>query len=149
MHNQKIESPAADAPTDRSVAWPENANGFVVPQKELEAFIGNQTLFQAQITAKRFIVIAEAARHIARGEQFDLNLRLIRLVAGEDNGEDYQQVMRAMLRAIDRGEEGIKAACLTAIHVMDFGFECMTSYGSESIYQEGLERLKQSTERFG
>ena len=147
MHNQKLESTAVDSLTDRSVAWPDNANGFVVSQKELEEFIGNQTLYQAQTTAKRFVIIAEAARRIARGEQFDLNLRLIRLVAGEDQSADYQYVIKAMLRAIDCGEEGIKAVSLTALHVMDFGFECMTSYGNEFIYKEGLERMNQSAER--
>ena len=159
MHN-KVEACAAekeslnsteyglpDGLTDRSVPWPENPGGFVVSQKELEDFIGNQTLYQAQATAKRFVVIAEAARHIATGEQVDLNLRLIRFVAGEDKSADGQQVMKALLRAIDRGEEGIKAVSLTALHVMDFGFGYMTSYGDDFIYEEGMNRMKQSAGR--
>lgn len=142
------EYPLVDGLTDRSVAWPENPGGFVTGQKELEDFIGNQTLRQAQATAKRLVIIAEAARrHIARGEEFEMNWRLIRFVANEDKSEGYQRLIGAMIRAIDQGEEGIKATTLTALHVMDFGFNYMTSYGDKFIYEEGLKRLKQSAER--
>lgn len=136
-----------DGLTDRSVAWPKNPGGFVIVQKELEDFIGNQTLRQAQATAKRLVIIAEAARCIARGEEYEMNWRLIRFVANEDKSEGCQRLMQAMIRAIDQGEEGVKAVSITALHVMDFGFENMTSYGNEFIYGEGLERLKQSVER--
>ena len=129
---------------DRQIAWPDNPRGFVVNQQQLEDFIGNLTLYQAQATAKRFVVVAEAARQIAKGQQLDLNFRLIRFIASEDKSEGYQQVMKLMLKAIDQGEEGITAVRSTAMHVMDFGFDYMTSYGYEFIYEEGLERIRQS-----
>lgn len=137
--------PLVDGCADRHVAWPENIDGFVVTQQELEDFIGNQTLRQAQATAKRFDVVAEAARRIAHGEEVEMNWKLIHFVASEDESADYQRVMRLMLRAIKQGEQGINAAGSTAMHVMDYGFEYMTSYGSELIYEEGLERMKRAT----
>ena len=139
--------PLVDGMADRSIPWPDNIDGFVVSQKELEDFMGNRSLRQAQATAKRFDVIASAAYRIGRGEEVDLNWKLIRFVASEDESADYQRVMRLMLRAIKQGEEGITAVRSTAMHVMDFGFEYMTSYGSELIYEEGLESLKRATER--
>ena len=129
---------------DRQIAWPDNPRGFVVSQQQLEDFIGNQTLYQAQATAKRFVAVAEAAGQIAKGQQVDLNFRLIHFIASEDTSEGYQQVMKLMLKAIDQGEEGITAVRSTAMHVMDFGFDYMTSYGYEFIYEEGLERIRQS-----
>ena len=54
--------------------------------------------------------------------------------------------MKAAVRALDQDEKGISADPLTAMRLLDFGFENMTSYGSELIYEEALERLKQSTE---
>ena len=134
----------SQAIADRRIPWPENPRGFVVSQQQLEDFIGNQTLYQAQATAKRFVVVAEAAGQIAKGQQVDLNFRLIRFIASEDTSEGYQQVMKLMLKAIDQGEEGITAVRSTAMHVMDFGFDYMTSYGYEFIYEEGLERIRQS-----
>ena len=136
-----------DGITDRRIPWPENASGFVVTKQQLEDFIGNQTLYQAQATAKRFVIVAEAARQIAVGEQLDLNWQLIRFVASEDKGEGYQRVIGAMIRAIDQGEKGVTAVRSTAMHVMDFGFDYMTSYGYEFIYEEGLERMRQSAGR--
>ena len=137
----------SQAIADRQIAWPDNPRGFVVSQQQLEDFIGNQTLYQAQATAKRFVAVAEAAGQIAKGQQVDLNFRLIRFIASEDKSEGYQQVMKLMLKAIDQGKEGITAARSTAMHVMDFGFDYMTSYGYEFIYEEGVERMKQSAGR--
>ena len=132
---------------DRQIAWPDNPRGFVVSQQQLEDFLGNQTLYQAQATAKRFVVVAEAAGQIAKGQQVDLNFRLIHFIASEDTSEGYQQVMKLMLKAIDQGEAGIEAARSTAMHVMDFGFDYMTSYGYEFIYEEGVERMRQEAGR--
>ena len=132
---------------DRQIAWPDNPRGFVVGQQALEDFLGNQTLYQAQATAKLFVIVAEAAGQIAKGQQVDLNFRLIHFIASEDKSEGYQQVMRLMLKAIDQGEKGITAVRSTAMHVMDFGFDYMTSYGYEFIYEEGLERIRQSAGR--
>lgn len=56
-------------------------------------------------------------------------------------------MMRLMLRAIGQGEAGIEAVRSTAMHVMDYGFDYMTSYGSELLYEEGLERMKQDVGR--
>ena len=141
------EFPLADGLIDRRIPWPENAGGFVVTKQQLEDFLGNQTLYQAQATAKRFIVIADAARQIARGENKELNWRLIRFVAGEDESEGFQQMMKAMVSAIEQGEEGIRAARSTTMHMLDFGFEDLTSYRRELIYEEGLTRMLQSAER--
>ena len=148
MNNLKSKAfPLVDGMADRSIPWPENINGFVVTQQQLEDFIGNQTLYQAQATAKRFDIVASAARHIARGEEVEMNWQLIRFVASEDKSEGYQRVIGAMIRAIEQGSEGITAVGSTAMHVMDFGFDYMTSYGSEFIYEEGLERMKQDVGR--
>ena len=138
------EFPLIDGCADRGIPWPDNIDGFVVSKQQLEDFLGNQTLYQAQATAKRFVIVAEAARQIAGGEQLDLNWQLIRYVASEDKSEGYQRVIGAMIRAIEQGEEGITAVGSTAMHVMDFGFDYMTSYGYEFIYEEGLERIRQS-----
>src|ERR1044072_94834 len=124
-----------DGMADRRNAWPENVDGFVITKQQLEEFIGNQTLVQAQATAKRFIVIADAARQIARGENKEMNWRLIRYVASEDDSAGCQQMMKAMLSAIAQGEEGIAAACLTTKHLLDVRFEYMTSCNRELIYE--------------
>src|ERR1044072_938211 len=139
--------PLIDGLADRSIPWPDNIDGFVVTKQQLEDFIGNQTLYQAQATAKRIVILAEAARQIAKGEQLDLNWQLIRFVASEDKSEGYQRVIGAMIRAIEQGEAGITAVQSTAMHVMDFGFDYMTSYGNEFIYEEGVERMRQSAGR--
>lgn len=55
-------------------------------------------------------------------------------------------MMKAMISAIEQSEEGINAVVSTAMHVMDFGFDYITSYGNELIYAEGLARMWQALE---
>jgi len=150
VFNQRRKSrefPMIDGITDRRIPWPENASGFVVTKQQLEDFIGNQTLYQAQATAKRFIIVADAARQIARGENKELNWRLIRYVASEDESADYQRMMKAMLSAIEQGEEGIMAAWSTTMHLLDFGFEYVTSCDRRMYYEDSIERMMQAAER--
>jgi len=125
---------------DEQTPWPENPDGYVVPQKEIEEFIGNQTLVKAQTTAKRFMVVADAGRAIGRGENADLNWRLIRHTASLDKNESYQRIMKAMIAAIEQGEKGIMAAYCTTRYLLEYGFEYTACRNREKLH---LDKLKQ------
>lgn len=141
------EFPLADGLCNREIPWPENACGFVIAKQQLEDFIGNQTLYQAQATARRFIIVAAAARSIAGGENREQNWRLIRYIASEDESGDNGRLMKMMISAIEKGGEGIRAVLSTTMYMLDFGFEYMTSYNKEMIYEEGLMSMMKATER--
>jgi len=127
--------------------WPENPDGYVIPQREIEQFIGGQIIYEAHITAERFVVVAEAALAIGRGEDVDLNRRLIRYVASEDPSEDYRQVMKAMIEAIEAGDKGIQAAYGTARYLLEFGFEYTTCCNRELLYEKAVTRMRRAAKR--
>jgi hypothetical protein len=116
----------------------------VVTQKEIERFISSQPLHRAQLTARRFAVVADAAKAIGRGEDVELNWRLIRRIADEDKSADYQRIMGTMIKAIEQGEEGIAAAYSTAMHLKDFGFEYAACDNRERTYKEALEQVRRA-----
>src|ERR1044071_4086633 len=113
----------------------------------LEQFIGGQILYEAHLTAERFVVVAEAALAIGRGEDVDLNLRLIRYVASEDPSEDYRQLMKAMISAIETGDKGIEAAYSTAKYLLEFGFEYTACCNRERLYEKALTRMRRAAKR--
>jgi hypothetical protein len=127
--------------------WPENPDGYVIPQREIEQFIGGQIIYEAHLTAERFVVVAEAALAIGRGEDVDLNRRLIRYVASEDSNQDYRQVMKAMISAIEAGDKGIHAAYSTARYLLEFGFEYTACCNRERLYEKGLTRMRRAAKR--
>lgn len=129
---------------DHQLPWPLNPEGYVVPQKQIEEFISNQALIKAQITAKRFMVVADAARAISRGEDPDLNWRLIRYTADLDKADGYQSMMGAMIAAIEKGEQGIKAACGTTCYMLEYGFEYTACCNREKLHQDTLRRLSRT-----
>jgi hypothetical protein len=136
--------PTVDDPFDRRIPWPENPHGYVVPEKEIEVFIGNQTIRKAQITAKRFVVVAEAAEALGKGENVGLNRRLIGHIASLDKSPDYRRIMKAMTEAIWQGEQGIAAACLTTKYLLEYGFEYTACCNREKLYKDGLRRISRS-----
>ena len=128
--------------------WPENPDGYVIPQREIEHFIGGQIIYEAHITAERFVVVAEAALAIGRGEDVDLNRRLIQYVAGEDPNQDYRQLMKAIISAIETGgDKGIQAAYSTARYLLEFGFEYTACCNKERLYEKGLTRMRRAAKR--
>jgi len=127
--------------------WPEDPDGYVVPQKQIEDFIGNQTVYEAQLTAERFVVLAEACQALLSNQKVDLNLRLIRYIASEDRSADYQQVMKAMKAAIKAGEEGIQAAYSTARYLLEFGFEYTTCCNREKLYERAVEQMQRAAQQ--
>ena len=132
---------------DFQTPWPEDPDGYVIAQKQIEDFIGCQTLYQAHITAERFVVVAEAAHAISRGQKVDLNRRLIRYVASEDRSSDYKQVMKAVIAAIEQGEQGAQAAFCTARYLLEFGFEYTACCNRERLYERALERMQRAAKQ--
>ena len=104
-------------------------------------------MYEAHLTAERFVVVAEAALDIGRGEDVDLNRRLIRYVASEDPSEDYRQVMKAMISAIEAGDKGIQAAYSTARYLMEFGFEYTACCNRERLYEKAVTRMRRAAKR--
>jgi hypothetical protein len=125
---------------DEQTPWPQNPDGYVVSKKEIEGYIGNQTVRKAQTTARRFMVVADAGRAIGRGENVDLNWRLIRYTASLDKSESYQRIIKAIMSAIESGEKGIFAAYCTVRYLIEFGFEYTACCNREKLH---LDKLKQ------
>ena len=129
---------------DEQTAWPENPDGYVVSKKEIERFIGSQTVYKAQITARRFMVVADAARAIGRGENANLNRQLILHTASLDKSESYQRIMKAMVSAIETGEQGIMAAYCTTRYLLEYGFEYIACCNREKLHAGRLRQIKQA-----
>lgn len=129
---------------DEQTPWPENPDGYLVPQREIEEFIGKQILLKAQITAKRFMVVADAGRAIGKGKNVELNWRLIHYTASLDKSESYQRIMKAMLSAIEQGEKGIMAAYCTTRYLLEYGFEYTACCNREKLHMDKLKQISRA-----
>ena len=88
------------------------------------------------------MAVADAARAIGRGEDVSLNWRLIRYTVGLDKSEGYQRIMKAMIAAIEAGEQGIMAAYCTTRYMLEYGFEYIACYNREKLHARKLKRVK-------
>ena len=132
---------------DRSIPWPDNPEGLVLPEKELRDFIGIQTVYHAQATAKRFAIVAEAALAISSNEDVEMNWQLIHRIVNEDKNTYYQRVMQAMVEAIKKGKEGTMRAYATVTYLWLVGFGEIAWSTTEEYYKRRVKRMKQTRKR--
>jgi len=132
---------------DGQTPWPDNPKGYVLAQRQIEDFIGYQTLYVAHVTAARMMVVAQACKAIGKGEEIELNRRLVRYIASEGEDRSYRQVMKAIIAAVEQGEEGAKAAYRTARYLLEFGFEDVTSSDKQMVYNNARERMRKAAKR--
>ena len=145
--NQSDNSPkhqSKDYSADRSIPWPDNPYGYVVSGKELKDFIGMQTVYRAQATARRLAVVAEAGLAISSGEAVNMNWQLIEQIMSEDQNTYYQRVICAMVEAIKQGKEGARRAYATVVHLWLLGFDEIAWSTTDEYYQRRLKRMKRA-----
>ena len=103
----------------------------VVSESEIHDFIRSLRVGDWESFAARMQVVVDitsAPTKNKAGEIDEGNLRLIKKVAGESNDKSYQQIMCAMIAAIEQGGEGIKSARKTAALVLDMIFVWTPDY---------------------
>jgi len=128
--------------------WRSHPHGYVVPESEIRELVGNQLLKNLNDFAARMQVIVEAttctysAAHfrevatLAKDRLTEADVRLIRRVAGQDRGRQYQRLMRAILDAIDQGPEGIRAVRRSAALAVRLAFAWSSTYNSALLEYE-------------
>ena len=126
---------------------PKYPKGIVVPESELRDLAVNLKIHEAQEAALCLLIIDQAARAIAAEESDngELNLRLIKQMAGEEQCRRTRPIIKAMIAAIEQGAEGVVAARLTITCFMEFAFEYMPDPSRAArLYDGKLSKIRQA-----
>ncbi len=97
----------------------------VVSENEIHDFIKSLRVGDWDSFAARMQVVVDTASALIEnvaGEIDESKLRLIKQVARESKDKSYQQIMGAIIAAIEQGGEGIKSARKTAAMAVDHVF---------------------------
>ena len=111
----------------------EQAQKYVVPEREIRDFIGRLSVVDISTVAARFQIVADltSGAFEERIDQLDeSDLKLIRRIAAEDNGALYRRLMTAIIAAVAEDRHAINAAHLTARRVVELAFRCTREYFS-------------------
>ena len=89
------------------------------------------------------VVVDAATPFIETDEIDESNLRLIKQVAKESKDKGYQQIMGAIIAAIEQGGEGIKSARKSAAIAVDMVFIWTPDYFSAlKQYENKLREIR-------
>lgn len=104
---------------------------YVVDEREIREFIGALSVVDIGSVAARFQIVADLTsgafeERIDRLDESDL--KLIKRIAGEDNGTSYRRLLTAIIAAVGEERHGINAAHLTARRVVELAFRCTREY---------------------
>lgn len=125
-----------------------NPQPYVVPESEIRELAANLRIGEARAAGMCLLVIGEAVKAIVEGktESRETNVRLIKRIQSEKECRPIQQMIKAIIAAIEQGAEGIYAACLTITRFLEFAFEFVPDQRkAERLYKEKLRRIRTTT----
>jgi hypothetical protein len=120
---------------------------YVVPESEIRELVGNLRIREAQRAAMCLLIVDNAARAIGedKTESGELNLRLIKEMAAEEECRQIRRIIKAIIAAIGHGAEGIDAARLTITRFIEFAFENHPgSDSAEGPYNNKLRKIRRA-----
>jgi hypothetical protein len=82
-------------------------------------FAADQRVRDIDTLEARMWGIHEAAQALLRGRSTRPQLSRIRGIASQSKDERYKQIMSSILAAVEDGEDGIRAASLTAVRIVE------------------------------
>ena len=76
-----------------------------------------------------------------------LNQKLIRFVASESGSRKYRRLMKAIVSAIEEGEDGVKAAYGTLKYALKFGFEDVALCDRNGVCKSAVSQMQGAIRR--
>jgi hypothetical protein len=122
---------------------------YVVPETAIRDLVSNLRIGEAHDAATCLLVIGEALKGLVRDktETGELNLRLIKQMAAEEECRPIQRIIEGIVAALEHGAEGIYAACLTITRFLEFAFEYQPDQrGAERLYKNKLNKIRHATQ---
>jgi hypothetical protein len=125
--------------------------GLVVPEREIISLVGNLLVKDLDFFAQRMHLIVETTcqtvfalslkenETLTKDRLSQTDIQTLKQLAREDKSEPFQRVIRAILEAVKRGPEGIRAANRTASFGVKVAFGWSQDYYSALWeYENGL-----------
>lgn len=121
--------------------------GLVLPEREIRDLAGNLRIREAQRAAMCLLIVDKAARAIGEDttQSSELNLRLIKEVAGEENCRHVRPIVRSIIAAIEHDADGVYAARLTITRFIELAFENWPDPNRAEVpYNKKLSKLRRA-----
>lgn len=126
---------------------PNYPRGLVLPESEIGELAGSLRIREAQRAAMCLLIVDKAASAIGRNktESGELNLRLIKEIAAEEECRQIRRIIKAIVAAIGHGAEGIDAARLTITRFIELAFESHPDPDrAEGPYNNKLRKIRRA-----
>jgi len=128
----------------------------VIPESEIQAFIGDLRNRETQIVLSRLLIVVFAAIELMHsrlaGEPDETRLLLIRQLAREDKNKRYRHMMDEIVATLGSAKEsdewmkGFGSVCMTIGRAFEFASESLPDYAAvRSTYQQRVEQIRQGS----
>ncbi|HEX5731518.1 MAG TPA: hypothetical protein VF131_01695 [Blastocatellia bacterium] len=119
----------------------------VVSESEIYDFIRTLQVGDWENFAARMQVVVDAVSPFIDTDEIDeSNLRIIKQLAKESKDKGYQQIIGAMIAAVEQGGEGIQSTHKTASMAIDMVFIWTPDYFSAlKQYEKKLREIRRGT----
>jgi hypothetical protein len=128
----------------------------VIPESEIQAFIGELRIRESQVVLARLLIVVFAAIELMQSrfasKADETRLVLIKELAREDKNKRYRHMMDAIVATLASGKEGDEwmkgfgSVCMTIGRAFECASKSLPDYvEARSTYQERLEQIRQGS----
>jgi hypothetical protein len=123
----------------------EYPGSYILPEPDLHTLFENTRHDQIEAVAARLQLVADLTGKSVRGRLAEADLQHLKQIASENLPPDHQPLMRAILRAVADGPQGLEAAHRTAAFLVERYFVFSRErYLGLKMYEVRLRRSRQA-----
>ena len=128
----------------------------VIPESEIQAFIGELRIRESQVVLARLLIVVFAAIELMQcrlaGQLDETRLLLIKQIAREGKNKRYRHMLDEIVAVLGSGKEGEEwmkgfgSVCMTIGRAFECASKSLPDYAAvRLVYEERLEQAKQAS----
>jgi hypothetical protein len=128
----------------------------VIPESEIQAFIGELRIRESQVVLARLLIVVFAAIELMQsrlaGKPDETRLVLIKEIAREDKNKRYRHMMDEIVALLGSGKEveewmkGFGSVCMTIGRAFECASKSLPDYAEvRSTYEQRVEQVRQGS----
>jgi len=119
---------------------------YLIPEKEIRALIGGLRINKSQAVTLRLsaaaLAVVESMQNRIKSKSNEANVLLLRQMAEEYKNKQFQDLINAVIAAIEPGKDDYNVAFVTLARALEFVYGSLPVYSSaREFYEERMSRI--------
>lgn len=122
---------------------------YIVPEKEIRALIGGLRINKSYAVTLRLgaaaLVVIESMQNRIKSKSNEANILLLRQLAQEYKNKQFQELINAVIAAIEPEKDDFNSAFMTLARALEFVYGSLPVYSAaRKFYEERIDNISKA-----